>query len=172
MEVAKIGANVVLGYLRSLPETIEAIDVRSCEEYQAIDIDILWKRRHNQAIETVTISVKTDTYHWTGNIILETWSVKEQNKVGWMYYSKADFLYYYYAQLDLLYIIPFAALKPWFDANIQRYPEASPRTSEKGGYRTVFRKVRVDDLEKEVPGVVKLEKVAERLGLKELREPG
>ena len=79
---------------------------------------------------------------WTGNLFLEEWSNRNLNdrgshtargsKPGWMVHLGADFLFYYFDDVDRLYVFNFFALKRWafgfndngrlIEGNIHRYP--------------------------------------------------
>lgn len=60
---------------------------------------------------------------WTGNLFLETWSNRnleskqshgERGQTpGWLVTQRADLLFYYFLDVDLLLVIPIFALKQW-----------------------------------------------------------
>lgn len=65
--------------------------------------------------EDKTIEIKTDTTTYAQkNFFLETMSVVEKNILGWMFTSKADFLFYYFSNRNEEYLFDMPLLKEWF----------------------------------------------------------
>lgn len=50
----------------------------------------------------------------TGNLFLETWSNGSVYRLGWMFHSDSDVLFYHFLNSDELYILKMQALKRWF----------------------------------------------------------
>lgn len=69
------------------------------------------------------VEYKTDTTAArTHNAFVETVSVDTANKPGWAYTSQAKFLIYYIPGDELIYVIPFAALRGQLPHWSRRYP--------------------------------------------------
>lgn len=120
------GEKIVESYLRSLPETTfvwRMLDVD--EQYKGVDI--AWITKYSVKI----VEVKTDYKgHITGNLFIETVSQVEENKKGWFYTSKADWLLYLFRHDLKLIIAPFDSLRR---LDIMKYPEAETSTKTKDG---------------------------------------
>jgi len=77
-----------------------------------------------------------------GDIVIETMSVVESNKLGWYYTSKADFIAYVWwnpKKTDLYegYLIALQdpRFRNWFEQNILKFKEIEAETVAKGGKR-------------------------------------
>ena len=66
------------------------------------------------------IELKTDSYD-NGNIYIETLSNRLTGTKGYIYKSKAYWLYYYYINIRLLWEFKMGALRNWFDENKDKY---------------------------------------------------
>jgi hypothetical protein len=94
--------------------------------------DRLFIRRHDQ--QPFRIEYKTD---WvaaeTGNAFIETISVYEERKAGWMYTSQADILIYYIPPKSEIHILKMPNLRLIFPSWKLRYKETFAMNE---GYRT------------------------------------
>ncbi len=63
--------------------------------------------------ETWSIEVKTEEENKYGNFYLETWSNLSRLTPGWMVTMKADFLWYYFQDIKILYSIQLPKLQSW-----------------------------------------------------------
>ena len=97
------------------------------------------------------IEVKSDDYT-TGNIVLETISVVEKNKIGCIEASDSDCFAYDFVNYKKIYVIKTKLLKKFLVENLHRYRQHTTGTKdEKTGvilYHTAFILVRIFDLEK------------------------
>lgn len=161
--------------LEDFPFTVKVVDVRKDEEFQRKDIDYIWYREDNgEDIEGrigieigdryskidgrdcfwVTIEVKGDTQHDTGNCFFETASNVQRGTKGCFLITKADFIFYYFIDINKLYVIPMVEAKKWFKENIDKFGEARVfNIAGSGRYESRGRKVPRRDLEREVKGV-------------------
>lgn len=101
-------------------------------------IDRIFQQRKTGARHA--IEYKTDwTAARTGNAFVETVSVDAQNKPGWAYASRADWLIYYVPgqvrYKGTIYMISFAALRAQLPRWTARYREAPPIPNR--GYNTL-----------------------------------
>ncbi len=151
---AKKGIDISCGYLKSLPSHVEIINVESNSEYQDKDIDLIWKYENaEKRLCECAIEVKTDSYT-TGNFWLETISNDVRNTEGCFLKSKADYFFYYFEKLDILYIIPLKSAKEWLVGNLNRFRESKTSTKDKKSgthlYHTIGRIVPIETLKKEL----------------------
>ena len=69
-------------------------------------------RMTRQGHAPIALEIKTDERSWkTGNAFVETISVDTQNKAGWAYTSKADWLAYYLPQGLYFYLVRMSWLR-------------------------------------------------------------
>lgn len=84
-------------------------------------------------IDRVFVNIKTMVMHsveyktdlkaaQSGNVFLETVSVDKDNKPGWIYSSRADWLFYFMPQIETLYCVEFAQLRLSLSKWVSRYP--------------------------------------------------
>jgi hypothetical protein len=154
LKVASIATNDISNWLKTLPETIEIVNVESNPLFQKRDIDLIW-RTENQEI---LIEIKGDRYHKTGNFFFETYSNRERQTPGCFMYTEAHFIFYYFIVKKTLYELPMPLTREWFVKNINRFRERSTTTPifNGGCYTTVGRLVPINDVMKEVEGVTKI----------------
>lgn len=109
-------------YLKSLPSTTSVTNVESDKKYQVIDIDLLWEgvNKNNIPIKK-SIEVKVDSYYHSGNIFFETISNDNKNSKGCMLVSKADYLFYFFPDIKLLYSFKLEEFKNWTLTNKHRF---------------------------------------------------
>jgi hypothetical protein len=150
VRVAGRASTEIEAWLREWHGTINVENVEGDPEYQAQDIDLIW----STIIRDYTIEIKADRWHETGNFFFETVSNKEKGTPGCFLYTEANFLFYYFVEPRLLYILPMPRTRAWFLANLERFTEretTTPIGSEH--YTTVGRLVPIDVVLKEVNGV-------------------
>lgn len=110
-KVGSIGEEHILQYLQE-SDTVEDIqDVRSDKAYQKIDVDFVITMTNGEVFK---IEVKTDTYK-SGNIYYETMSSVETDSIGCFEKTEADFLFYYFVNLQTLYVFSMPEYKEWFN---------------------------------------------------------
>ena len=91
--VAKKAFIDINNYLLTLPTTKSVKNVEDDLYYRSIDVDLLWTCSDGKII---SIEIKGDRWHRTGNYFFETISNKSKNTQGCFLYTKADFIYYYF----------------------------------------------------------------------------
>jgi hypothetical protein len=162
--VARQAAEELTAFLQAVwPQTVAVHNVEEDPAYQAHDIDLLWSVIEKEQLRVIPVEIKGDRYHQTGNFFLETVSNEGKGTTGCFLYTRAEWLFYYFVEIGLLYCLPMAAARPWFAANMHRFAER--RTSTPVGnnrsYVTVGRLVPVKTLLAEVPGVLQFQKKGE-----------
>jgi hypothetical protein len=116
-EAVGVGKEVIskiIEHLKKLPCTIDAVSVENDPYYQKKDIDILWKCRDEKGELEGKIEVKTDRYHRTGNYFFETISNKSRNTPGCFIYTEADYIFYYFTEIEEVHILPIPEVRDWF----------------------------------------------------------
>lgn len=108
----------------------------------------------------IGIEIKAEQHH-TGNLFLETWGnrnldsksdhAERGSNTGWLFKTRADLLFYYFLDVDRLYILDMFRLKQWAfggdgrDSHIYSFKE-KPQGKYKQGNDTHGRLVPVDTL--------------------------
>lgn len=115
--IGEQGESIIEKYLKSLPHIKSIQCVRNVFKYRQADIDFLVKLKNDKK---VSIEVKTDTYK-TGNMYYETKSCIEENTLGCFEKTEADFIFYYFIELDRLYIFKTKELRNWVRQEIVRF---------------------------------------------------
>lgn len=141
----------VIQYLKSLKNTISVIDLQDDAHFQKRDIDLLYVFKTQSGYRTMTIEVKGDTQHKTGNYFIETVSNENEGSDGCFLYSEADYFFYYFVGTKDLHIIPLEDARTWF---ITRMTEFEPKKVftivNGGGYQSEGRLVPIKRMNKEV----------------------
>ena len=152
---SKIGVSRTIKYLESFPDTIRVQNVEDDQNYQRIDVDLLWECIIDEQEFNIPIEVKTDEYI-SGNFWFETWSNKALKTKGCFLKTAADRIFYYFIRWDRAYILPTTAAKEWLIKNMERFRESETSTLDgKGGIKhiTVGKIVPITIVIEEVPGV-------------------
>jgi hypothetical protein len=154
LEVTNVATADITNWLKNRPETIEVVNVENDPSFQKRDIDLIWKTQNQK----VLIEIKGDCYHKTGNFFFETDSNLERQTPGCFMYTEADWIFYYFVGNKTLYQLPMPLTKEWFIKNINRFRKRSTQTLISGGgyYTTVGRLVPINDVIKEVTGVIQI----------------
>ena len=158
LAAGKEGAERVMALIAHRPETLSIKDVQDDPHYQSKGIDFLWERnRWDGSKETVTVEVKWDSYT-TRNIAFETVSVVEKGTPGCFLTSVADVWIYCFKGYSWAFMIPLTRAREWFAAHRQEYTTRVTSTRYQGreGWHTEFALVPIEDLLRNVPGVVDL----------------
>lgn len=165
VNVADIAYNDIENYLKRFNETLNIINVENDEYYRSKDIDMIWERKINNVIQRITIEIKGDRYHHTGNYFFETVSNDQKNTPGCFLYTEADYLFYYFVFAKELHILPMPATRNWFLENEYRYTKITKTSTVdnfgKFMYNTLGKLVpKVDVRAAEIEGmkIVKLKK--------------
>lgn len=143
--IGKNGVNIIKSYLEHLEGISIALDVQDIREYQLKDIDLLVLTKNNKRI---SIEVKTDRYYNTGNFFFETISNKQKNTPGCFMYTEADYIFYYYTGVNIVYMIPVNESRRWFISNINSF--RIRETSTDDVYITVGRLVPRNEIMKNI----------------------
>lgn len=104
------GEQVIYNYLTNSPIVERVIDVSDSPMYQELEVDMLVKLTNGIEYK---IEVKTDTYD-TGNFYYETVSAQEVNSVGGFEKTTCDYMFYYFVNMDALYILKMDNYRQWF----------------------------------------------------------
>ena len=116
-KVSSAGVEKVINFMLKYGGYAMVESVEHCRELQKRDIDLIgFYEDERRLIGFDTIEVKTDTYK-TGNLYFETVSCLEMDTPGCLMYCEADYLYYYFTQVDELYIMDMALFREWVLAN-------------------------------------------------------
>ena len=113
------GEAIVYKYLKSLPSVEHLIDVSNNKMYQEVDVDFLAKMKDSTELK---IEVKTDTYS-SGNIYYETVSAEEVGSVGGFQKTTCDFMFYYFINMNTLYILKMDEYRKWFNSMEEEFIE-------------------------------------------------
>lgn len=156
--IAKIAAADVTHFLQTAwPQTVAVHNVEDDKAYQQYDIDLLWTVvEKNGRLRVIPIEIKGDRYHQTGNFFFETVSNEAKGTTGCFLYTKATWLFYYFVEIGALYCLPMDKVRPWFEANSQRFAERRTSTPvlENQSYVTIGRLVPIKTVLAEVDGVL------------------
>lgn len=155
--VARRAAADITHFLQTaLDYTVAVHNVEEVKAYQQYDIDLLWTiLEKNERLRTIYIEIKGDSYHHTGNFFFETISNATKGTLGCFLYTRADWLFYYFVEIGHLYCLPMDKVRPWFEANIDRFkeqPTSTPVGSER--YITIGRLVPIQTVLDEVSGIL------------------
>ena len=142
--VAHRAAQEIENWLKKNPKTLAVINVENLIQYQAIDIDIIWKTINRE----IKIEIKGDTYSGDKNFFLETFSNKEKNTAGCFLYTQADYVFYYFVKPKKLFIFGMPQTREWFLEHIHKFREVETQTAIGNNqyYTTVGRLVPVKTL--------------------------
>jgi hypothetical protein len=142
------------------PQTVAVHNVEADPAYQQVDVDLLWTvMSGNGRLRTISIEIKGDRYHRTGNFFFETVSNAEKNTPGCFLYTRATWLFYIFVEVGALYCLPMQQARPWFLHNQERFREQ--RTSTPVGtesYVTIGCLVPIQTVLEEVRGVLGYQK--------------
>ena len=119
-KIGYVGVKDVISYFEKQHYIKEIKNLEDdIEEQRKSGTDIIVIR--NDTKHELTMDVKTDTRYDTGNFFIETISVVEQNKPGWLYKNTTDYIAYYYLGRNKMYLLPLKDLQKWATKNIAKY---------------------------------------------------
>lgn len=130
LNVGELGEDIVENYLLKLPNVVRVESVKDIKKYQEDDIDFIV---HFKNGKKSSIEVKCDSYK-SGNLYYETKSCAEYNTVGCLEKTKADYIFYYFLNLKILYIFKTNEFRDWVRDEIKKHyinPEISRLTPKK-----------------------------------------
>ena len=111
------------------------------------------------------MEIKGDRHHRTGNFFFETVSNESKGTTGCFLYTRAEWLFYYFVEVQTLYCLPMYSVRPWFEENMDRFRERRTSTPVAEGqehYVTVGRLVPIQTVLAEVPGVLQFRREQEQ----------
>lgn len=121
-DYAQSHMDTIENFLKNFSSTTNVTNVENESYYQKIDIDLLWKGiSKNDFIIARSIEVKVDSYYKSGNIFFEIISNDNKQSKGCMLVSEADYLFYYFPDINLLYSFRFKAFRQWVLDNKSRF---------------------------------------------------
>lgn len=117
LNVGELGEDIVEKYLNSLDNVKKISCVKDIKKYQEDDIDFIV---HLSNGKKTSIEVKADSYK-SGNLYYETKSCVEYNTLGCLEKTKADYLFYYFINLNVLYIFKTKQFRKWVRKEIEMF---------------------------------------------------
>jgi hypothetical protein len=130
-ETGDVGVIHVTRFLKSIPHTIDILNVENDQSYQKKDIDLIWTFSNNKMSIQKSVEIKSDNYFSTGNYFFETISNKSKNTPGCFMYSEADLLFYYFLGYEL-HIMNLPKVREWFIKNRGQFKVRTTSTSVNG----------------------------------------
>lgn len=124
LDIGELGEDIIEKYLNSLDNVIKIKSVKNIKKYQLADIDFLVYLKEGKE---VSIEVKCDSYK-SGNLYYETKSCVEFDTIGCLEKTKADYIFYYFLNLKVLYIFKTKKFRKWVQKEIKlhnKYPNLS-----------------------------------------------
>ena len=97
-------------WLRTRPGIINIENVSDNKVYQDMDIDLFVDLENGREI---AIEVKTDKRYDTGNFFLEIISNDYYGTAGCITKTKSDYVFYYYPDPGIVFVLPTPALQQW-----------------------------------------------------------
>lgn len=117
LSVGELGENIVEKYLNKLGNVKKVESVKDIRAYQKEDIDFIV---HLANGKKVSVEVKSDSYK-SGNLYYETKSCVEFNTLGCFEKTKADYIFYYFLNLKVLYIFKTKKFRSWVHKEIMEH---------------------------------------------------
>lgn len=130
LNIGELGEDIVESYLLKLPSVSRVESVKNIKKYQEDDIDFIVHLKNGKKY---SIEVKCDSYN-SGNLYYETKSCAEYNTVGCLEKTKADYIFYYFLNLKILYIFKTNKFRNWVRDEIKKHsinPQNSKLTPKK-----------------------------------------
>lgn len=125
LDIGELGEDIIEKYLKSLNNVKKIESVKEIKKYQEEDIDFLVYLNEGKK---VSIEVKCDSYK-SGNLYYETKSCVEFNTIGCLEKTKADYIFYYFLNLNVLYIFKTEKFRAWVRKEIKQYNK-NPKLSK------------------------------------------
>ena len=111
VQVGNKGENIIYDYLMNHPSTDNVMDVSKSWWFQQFDIDFI---QIDGDGDVNKIEVKTDRMaDRTGNMVYEVYSDKRFYTLGCFEKTKADYIFYYLINTNILYIFNTQELREW-----------------------------------------------------------
>lgn len=154
VKIADKATEDICTFLSVIPTVVGIINVEDSEYYREKDIDLVVVSNKGDVTKPILVEIKGDTYHHTGNYFFETFSNAEKGTEGCFLYTEADFLFYYYVEVQELHILPMKATRKWFIENVNLFTTKETKTQVGNhDYTTVGELVPRYKLLEEVEGV-------------------
>ena len=134
-----------------IAKTLKHLDFEHHAQEQKHGIDMILMNKKPK----IDIKTRQYQYHKFGDILLETISVIEKNKEGWLYYTDADLICYVWeneSRNNLIdgYWLIIQPLKEWFKGKENKYPKKIAESiREDLIWHTENRAVPIKDIPKE-----------------------
>lgn len=121
--------------------------------YQALDIDLLVNLNNDNQF---SIEIKADRYHTTGNFFFETVSNLERNTEGCFLYTQANYIFYYFIEIQRLYVLTMPEVRNWFVEHQEEFRQVATQTNVGNGnyYTTVGKLVPITIIEQQIPNYI------------------
>lgn len=119
LKVGDFGEKIVYQYLKNSPAVESILDVSDSKMYQELEVDLITKMKNGDEHK---IEIKTDTYT-SGNIYYETVSAEEVGSVGGFEKTVCDFMFYYFVNMNTLYILNMDKYREWFRSKEEEFIE-------------------------------------------------
>jgi len=100
------GLRVFLSFCKQKKLSVK--DVRGLDSFRCQDIDFLVTSENGQ---TYSVELKSDYYHKNMRMCFETVSNIQNGNMGWLFYTRADFIAYVYPKISLMYLLPVPHLR-------------------------------------------------------------
>lgn len=124
LNVGEIGENIIEEYLNGLNNVKKVESVKDIKKYQQDDIDFIV---HLSTGKKLSVEVKSDSYK-SGNLYYETKSCVEFDTLGCFEKTKADYIFYYFLNLNVLYIFKTTKFRSWVRQEIKKH-STNPKAS-------------------------------------------
>ena len=115
--IGELGEVKILDYLQRSAAVENIIDVRDNKMYRDIDVDLLVQMATGMELK---LEIKTDTYR-SGNMYYETVSAEETGSIGGFEKTQADYMFYYFINLQTLYILEMNEYRNWFGSKKEEF---------------------------------------------------
>ena len=119
LNIGKQGESIILNFLLTLEDIKSIRQVQDIGFYQRKDIDFIVTFKNGKKY---TVEIKTDTYK-SPNLYYETISSVENNTLGCFEKTEADYLFYYFIELDILYIFKTKQFRKWAQKEILNHSQ-------------------------------------------------
>jgi len=155
LSIEELGINFIEEYFNN--NSVSYSNVTKSYKYQRMDVDFVVNSDNDK--KDCYVEVKADNY-LTGNAVLEIVSNDQKKTDGWLLYSKANILAYYYTKNNTCYFIKMDKVKKFYLKNKddRRFFSEIKSTStasdngEKIFYKTLFVLSNIEKLISEIGG--------------------
>ncbi len=138
LHLGQLGVELAVSLLESkrLPnEWYQTLLIRSVEadvECQCLGIDLLWGVSAATCTAFITVEVKADRNHNTGNFFFETVSDTDRMTPGAFVSSRAEQYFYTFPDIAEIYCLPLYDTRDWFYEHLAEFPERAAHSTRGG----------------------------------------